>query len=423
MSMPGAFLGGAKNRLLPASLPFRFFVSAAIFHILAWLALFIGAADLAGFVGGPGVILASLHLLTLGVFAMTAIGASYQLLPIATRQPLARTWPARMSFWFIMPGIPVLAFGMIDGGAIALTVGGVLVSLGLLVFTVLTADNLRRASSMPVVAAHGWAALLALLGVGVIGLALILDFESGFLGDHQGMALLHMGLAVFGFMGLLVLGFSQVLIPMFVLSRALPQRYGWTHLGLAILGLAAFGYGLTAGDQRVVAVGGFIGILAGGFYVWLMRNALKSSMRKRLGDSFILIKASWGFLLLGLLIGFGVAVGLAIPNGAALFGYVVLVGWMLSFLMGILQRIIPFLASMHVEGKSGRPPLLSELTPALPLKIHLICHFSAFALCSIGIILDLNIAVQIGALVGLAGAVAFACFVAIVIRKLALAAD
>ncbi len=423
MSMPGAFLGGAKNRLLPASLPFRFFVAAAIFHILAWLVLFAGAADLSGFVGGSGAILAALHLLTLGVFALTAIGASYQLLPIATRQPLSRTWPARASFWVIMPGIPVLVFGMIDGGAMALTVGGVLVSLGLLVFAVLTADNLRRATSMPIVAAHGWGALLALLGVIVIGLALILDFDLGFLGDHQGMALLHMGLAVFGFMGLLVLGFSQVLIPMFVLSRALPPRYGWTHLGLTIAGLLAFGIGIALGDQRVITVAGVIGFLAGGVYVWLMRNALKSSMRKRLGDSFVLIKASWVFLLLGLLIGFGLVAGMDIPNGAALFGFVVLVGWMLSFLMGILQRIIPFLASMHVEGKSGRPPLLSDLTPAMPLKIHLICHFSAFALCSIGIVLDIDLAVQIGALVGFAGAVAFATFVAIVIRKLTSTAD
>ncbi len=44
-------------------------------------------------------------------------------------------------------------------------------SLGLLIFAGLTADNLRRASAMPVVAAHGWAALAALMGLLLLGLS------------------------------------------------------------------------------------------------------------------------------------------------------------------------------------------------------------------------------------------------------------
>ena len=35
----GAFLGGATSRLLPASIPFRFFGAAVAYHLLAWLAL------------------------------------------------------------------------------------------------------------------------------------------------------------------------------------------------------------------------------------------------------------------------------------------------------------------------------------------------------------------------------------------------
>ena len=48
MSMAGGFLGGAKDRLLPASIPFRFFLSASVFHVLAWGMLLFGADDLAG---------------------------------------------------------------------------------------------------------------------------------------------------------------------------------------------------------------------------------------------------------------------------------------------------------------------------------------------------------------------------------------
>src|SRR5690606_28326842 len=43
MMLAASFLGGAKSRLLPASIPFRFFGAAAIFHVLTWLALLAGS--------------------------------------------------------------------------------------------------------------------------------------------------------------------------------------------------------------------------------------------------------------------------------------------------------------------------------------------------------------------------------------------
>lgn len=156
MSMAATFLGGAGSRLLPASIPFRFFIAAAVFQVLAWIVLFFGAANLAGYEGGPGLVLAATHLLTLGVLAMAAIGASYQLLPVVTRRSLLRTWPTTLSFWLFAPGVLVLCFGMVSIAPIALNIGGGLVSGGLLVFAILTIDNLRRTNAIPVVAAHGW---------------------------------------------------------------------------------------------------------------------------------------------------------------------------------------------------------------------------------------------------------------------------
>lgn len=418
MSMPASFLGGAGDRLLPVSVPFRFFLTAAGFHVLAWGLLLIGADELGGFSGGPGYVLAAIHILTLGVLAMTAIGASYQLLPIATRQALLRVWPARLSYWLLVLGIPVLAYGMIGLADATAYLGGGLVCAGLIVFAALTAENLRRANSMPIVAAHGWGAMVALLVLAGLGLVLILDFDLGILADHQGWALIHMIVASFGFMGLLVLGFSQVLIPMFVLSRALPPGPGWAHLGLSLGGLVLFSAGVVLNSQVLQIFAGCVGFLGALVYVWLMRGALKTAMRRRQGISFILIKGSWGGLVLALAIGLVELFEVGIPNGAALFGFTMLVGWLLTFLLGILQRIMPFLASMHVQNRAGKPPLLSELTPELPAKIHLVCHFLAFSICFAGIILDAGSVVRLGAAIGFAGSLAFLAFAGTVVFRL-----
>lgn len=415
--MPGGFMGGAKDRLLPASIPFRFFGAAALFHVLAWLALLWGSDDLPGFVGGPGPVLSATHLMTLGVLAMSAMGASYQLLPVATRQPLARVWQARLSFWLFTPGLLILTAGMSGDLDAALWPGAIMVTAGLVLFAILTGDNLRRAGALPIVAAHGGAALLALLGTVTAGLLLIGDFTHGYLADHSSIAVLHMGVAAFGFMGLLVFGYSLILVPMYLLSRSVPTRPGWVQLGLGLVALAVFVAGRLLAIPFLDAVALLIGLAAAATYLMLMRAAWKTAMRRRQGLSFVILRAGWAGMVLGLLCGLALAAGLDIPNGAALFGWIVLVGWLLTFVTGILQRIMPFLASMHASGASGKPARVSDLTAELPLRIHALAHAAGFVLVAIGIVLDLSVLVQLGAIAGLAGALAFAVFAGIVIMQ------
>ena len=412
MSMGTSFLGGAKDRLLPSSIPFRFFLSAALFHIAAWCELLLGAGELPGWTGGPGQVLAALHLTTLGVFATTAMGASYQLLPVVTRAALARTWPAIGSFWLSVPGIILLTIGMDSGQVTFMQIGGVLTSAGLSLFIGLTAMNLARAGSVPVVAGFGWAALGALILLAGLGLTLVWDFSGGFLSNHEGLARLHMAWAIFGFMGLLIGGFSMVLIPMFVLSRSLPASPGWVGLGLSLGGLAAASVGLW---WLALA----LGLAASAIHLWLLHSAEKNSMRRRLGMSFILLRLGRYALPMALSIVALNWAGFVIPNSTTLIGFLLIAGWLLTFLMGILQRILPFIASMHASGAFGLPLLISDLTAETPLRVHMFSHFASVALVAVGIVLGDVMVIRLGATVGLVGAVAFAIFagnVAITLR-------
>ena len=131
MTLAATFLGGAKSRLLPASVPFRFFAAAVIFHGLMWLVLLVDAGDIIGFRGGPGPALAATHLLTLGVLTNTAIGAATQLLPVATRRALAAVWPIKLVFWLTIPGFAILIAGMYLGGPLLMTTGAAIASGGI----------------------------------------------------------------------------------------------------------------------------------------------------------------------------------------------------------------------------------------------------------------------------------------------------
>jgi hypothetical protein len=406
MSIGASFLGGAKSRLLPPSIPFRFFTAAGVFHVFMWLGLLV-AAD------------SAVHLLALGVLVTTAIGASVQLLPVATRRTLHAVWPVKLIFWLTIPGMIGLIVGMYTAWIDVLILAAVIVGAGLLLFGVLLADNLRRASSLPAVGAYGWSALAALVLVALLGITLAVNEQAGILSDHGAVALAHLVLGGFGFMGLLVLGFSHILVPMFAMASAPPKGPSFAGFVIALVALVLGTIGALASNREILAAATVVGLLAAAAHLWLMYRVLKSGMRKRLGLSFVLVRASWIMLPMTLLTGLATLYGLAGANGATLFGFMLLFGWLLTFLFAILQRIMPFLASMFVTPPArGGTAIVAELSDALALKVHAICHALALLMLAIAIVLDDAAIVRLGSAVGLIGALAFAWFTADVIRRL-----
>ena len=178
------FANVSRSRLLPMSLPFRYFGAAAAFQLGAWALLLFFPTELVNFEIGLGPAFAALHLLTLGVLAMSAIGARLQLLPVATRQPVRALWAVKLVWWSLVPG--VIAFAAAAGAyrPDLMGLGAVAVVFALLVYSVLLFRNLWAAKGMRVVVMHGWAALACLAGLAATGLALVARYEHGIALDH-----------------------------------------------------------------------------------------------------------------------------------------------------------------------------------------------------------------------------------------------
>jgi hypothetical protein len=359
------------------------------------------------------------HLLTLGVLTTTAIGASVQLLPVATRRTMHAVWPIKLVFWLTVPGLLGLIAGMSAAQTGILVPASVATAAGLLLYCGLLADNLRRAGSLPVVGAYGSAALAMLVLVIAFGVALSFDEERGFLPDHGAAALAHLILGGFGFMGMLALGFSHVLIPMFALASAPAKRPSFIGFAAASAAIVLGAFGALAGSRSLLTVAALIGLGAAALHLWLMQRVLRTGMRKRLGLSFVLVRAAWIMLPATLVAGLAALHGLAGRNGGALFGFLLLFGWLLTFLFAILQRIMPFLASMFVAPQAmGGSTIVSELANARALRVHAVCHGAACVVLAAAILLEDATLMRLGAAIGLCGALAFAWFTAEVIRRI-----
>jgi len=146
-------------------------------------------------------------------------------------------------------------------------------------------------------------------------------------------------------------------------------------------------------------------------------QVLKTRMRKRLETFFRLVKAAWVLLPASLVAAIALALGLAPDVTAPLWGVLMVFGWLLSFVTGILQRITPFLASMHSGSKGGKPVLLSHLVWEAPLTGHVALHGAALTLLTVGLVVQSPYVLTAGALCGVAGALSFALFTVVMMRR------
>jgi hypothetical protein len=418
-----AILQGAGGRLLPASVPLRFFAAAVAAHVAFWAMLLATSDQLAGFRGGFAPLLAAVHLLTIGVLVMTAIGAAVQILPVVTRRPLAAVWPVKLVFWLLLPGLVVLAVGFYGTNLRVASAGAGIVAAALLLFAAVLADSLRRASGAPIIVAYGWAALACLIATVGLGLKLIADFTRGGSAKHAAYALGHVILGGFGYMGLLAVGFSHVLVPMFTLAQVPDRSRSWTGFATATLAVALGAASAVWPAPDLLPAAAAVGVIGCGLYLWLMRQALRDGMRRRLGLSFVLVRAAWVLQVATLAVGLLAALGRSGRQGSALFGLLLFTGWLLTFLLAILQRILPMLASMHVApARRVASGAEGEGAPVRWLPLHACCHALALAIIGVGVVADAADLVRLGSAIGLVGAAAYAAFTLRVLTEIRRAA-
>lgn len=414
----GSFALGASGRLLPLSIPLRFFGAAAVFHGFAWLALALGAADVARWQGGIGWPLAALHAVTLGVLAMSAIGASLQLVPVATRQGLLSHRAVALVWWLYTPGVAALVIAMALQRPAWIAPAALPVVAALALYGALLARNLVGARGMPGVLAMGWLAVIAFAVALASALTMVATWAGWAAWPRHGLLMLHIVGAVFGFMGLLALGLSNILVPMFTLGSVPADK---VQLGIAALCAAALvlavPVALGAWPQAALLAAVACALAAAGWHVASMRGVIRAGMRRELGGSFQLVRLGWAGLLATLVLAAWWALD---PERAGLPAALLacaVAGWLMSFLFGILQRIVPFLVSMHLAGTARRAPAPSALTHERALTVHRACHGVALALLALAIGLDSAPLALAAAAAGGVGAIALAGFFFVVVRR------
>lgn len=369
----------------PMSVPFRFFLAAPWFGVLAGLLLAWDGPQALASRWTPEA-LGLTHLLVAGFMLQAMTGALFQFIPVATG---GNIWRPRLVAWIVHP-LLVLAVVLL-----------VAAFLGAGSYWFLAAAHGAALGGAVVVAVTGWAmattpargATVNALRLAILGLAatLGLGFALAYgLGRGRSWPLIEIanvhaawGLGGWGLM--LLAGVSYYVVPMFQLTPAYSPRLS-RFLPLALVGvLLVWSMQLSGAAPAWQHVTLAAGMLVAATHALVTLNLQRQRRRKipdcthrlfLLAMSALLVAAA--SVVLGILVP---AIGLA-TRFPVWVGALVIVGVFLSAITGMLYKIMPFIVWLHLQrlgSSTVLPPNMKKIIPERLMTGQMWSHFVSVA--------------------------------------------
>ncbi len=163
------------------------------------------------------------HLLALGFVTAVMAGVLYQMLPVIFGARPAPPRGARLTWWCFLVSIVGFSITLITGRDDLAPIGGIALAATIVGITGHAGMVMRRATRWNVVAAYVVIALACLDAVAVMGALLAISLRAGMLQDPLALLAPKILLAVGGWLGLVLVGVSYQVVPLFNVSKARPR--------------------------------------------------------------------------------------------------------------------------------------------------------------------------------------------------------
>lgn len=377
--IPGLMAG---RRGIPLSVPLPFLLTGACAAALFGLLLPAIMPDAMLAPDFPHV-LALVHLATLGWLTMTIMGASLQLIPVITVSPLRATRFLGFQYSVYGSGVIVLLCGFWWMQPWLMAVGGSLVVLAVVHYTVILAASLLRATTRPLTVSFLAASVLSLCVVVSLGLTMSLNMQFGFLGAAvQQVLLIHLILGMLGWLSNTLIGVSYTLVRMFALAHGHSDRLGRQIFVLLNASIVVLAPGFIEAWSPLIMIGGAALLAATWLFAYDFLRMMRARRRRVLDvTQYHSIAAVMYF---SLLVPAGIAsafFGWQQPGVLTALGLAALVGWLGQSVVGYLYKIVPFLVWQNRYGPFvgyQKVPLMREL-------VHERWAWASWSLINIGL--------------------------------------
>jgi hypothetical protein len=338
----------------PFALPAAHFVASLLWLLVGALGLVAVAPALArGEFLDPRVI-ATVHAFSLGVVTTAIFGSLYQMLPPLLGVTVRSVRAAAIGFVLLSGGASTLVAGLWLAQPGWQGVGWTLVAgaIGCAAWTLLPQRRKAptgRLTGLYISAGHSALGLAFLIAGGRIGEGL-----GWWRLDRLGMLAAHFHLAALGFATLTAVGVSSRIVPMFLASARAPT-WPLRWIGpVAGAGLLLFAAGQIGHIRPATLAGAALLALAMSGYLGLVTVYFRSRTRP-LDPALGHIAAAFVGLAAAVVMGLRLLwlSGGSLQRGLAAYAVLALVGWLVTLILGVYYRVIPFLTWLNLAGAAA----------------------------------------------------------------------
>lgn len=403
--------GLSLDQAPPASVPFKFFLTAPCFGILLGLVFFFYPLESITDQYSP-VAVAAVHLFTLGMLAMIIFGSMQQMMPVLAGTPIKKPLLfANVVHTTLTLGTLFFSGSFLFSNKIMLMIGASFLAIAFFTFFITAIYLLFKVkyltstvNAMKIFAATG-------LVTALIGLYLSGSYISGNIGSlHFNFVNTHAAFGLFGFGVVLIMGVAFQVIPMFYVALDFP-KYIQNKIPIFVLALI-IAIGLFSFlDLDIYALKLILSIMFILFSIYGL-NSLNHRRRPVFDVTLWFWKLSLYMFIAAMLN------WVFIPQDnmftiAIIFGF----GFLYSLLQGMMYKIIPFLAWFHLSS-SGHMliPTMREMISEDLIKIHFFIYVSSLFFFIIAGFLS-NVFLYIGALMFIVSNILLIINCTIAVRK------
>lgn len=352
----------------PFKIVAKYFISAIISFVLLTFLLVVSYDSFGGHHFQPRV-LALTHIATLGWITMIIFGALFQLVPVVLEVKLYSERLAEIQFWIYALGVigMIYCFWFFETSSIII-ISAVLLNVAMYIFAFNITATLRTVKNWNLTGYYLAAAIFHLVVTAIAGLLLAINLYSPYIKiDHLQYLNLHAHVAFIGWVGMVIMGVTYKLIPMFTLSHGYSLGFGKVAFWLINLGLLGISTVMHYKDTTFFYYV-FSALIISGLFSFLYQTFLIFNKRiRRKAD--IGIKFSYAaYIAMGMSTLTGVLIAITdystLINFSLIYGVLIVLGFISMLIVGQMYKIVPFLVWYHkYSSKVGieKVPMLKDM--------------------------------------------------------------
>ena len=363
------FNGLSIDQAPPISAPLRFFITAPLFGIVAGVLLLLSdSATLMSRYSTDAIVVT--HLITIGVFGFIMLGALTQMLPVLASANIPKVKSvAALSHASLVLGLIAMAFGLELSNALLLWTALVFLGVGFLVLVLSMLYAIKDVEHFTASIKGMRMSLLFAFTIVLMGIYLLYGYTQNDITQlHYIVANIHSVWAVFGFAGILIIGVAFQVLPMFYVAPRFKQFCKRRVVLLISTGLLIWMLLSSFAEEYALYAKLWIATF---FWAFATTVWIKFNKRKRpISDVTV-----WYWRAASIFLTFGSF--LWIYDEFFKHEYIVMVGiligggFILSIMLGMLYKIVPFLVWFHLNAMGYMTiPTMNEMINKTAAKVQ-----------------------------------------------------